>query len=275
MAGSNAGMTVDHEGRVFAIDDEGMPRSRSGFSVPLPRADKIVVMVNGFDYDPTEKGDDNPHRTLFEDWSRRVSAEDEEWRCFGFGWYSAELEPQSWLGSLIRGHWNPYRWGWELSEKAGGILAGVIHSHLRVEPQSEICIIAHSMGARVALCALGQLETGCVRRTLLLNGSEYSQTARRIARYTECSVLNVVVEADDVLGKLGRVFAPEAFIEAVVGQAGLLDPPDNWLDIRLDDEATRDRAKESGYADLQGDNPDRIADHWYSYTHDPNWGLFP
>ena len=276
MVGICAGMTVDHEGRIFAIDGNGMPRRRSGFSVPLPRADKIIVMVNGFDFDPTEESEDNPHQTLFRDWSGRLSDDggDEGWQCFGFGWYSAELEPQSWLGGLIRGHWNPYRWGWELSEKAGGILAQAIDSRVQDNPEGEVCIIAHSMGARVALCALGQLECGRVSRALLLNGSEYSQTAKRVACYTACTVLNVVVESDDVLDKPGSVFAPEAFIDAVVGQKGLCEPPENWLDFRLDDEDVRSRAAKAEYEDLQGDNPERIADHWYSYTHEPNWDLF-
>ena len=270
-----AGMTVDHEGRIFAIDDEGMPRRRSGFSVPLPRADRVVVMVNGFDFDPTEGGDDNPHKTLFKDWNKRLSdAEAGAWQCFGFGWYSAELEPQSWLGGVFRGHWNPYRWSWELAHQAGGILAEAIDTHMRSCPDSKVCIMAHSMGARVALGALRQLDCGRVWRTLLLNGSEYSQTAKTIAGHTACKVLNIVVEADDVLDKLGSVFAPEAFIKAVVGQKGLLDPPKNWLDFRLDDEETRTWAERKGYKNLRGDNPDRIADHWYSYTHECNWVLF-
>ena len=26
--------------------------------------------------------------------------------------------------------------------------------------------------------------------------------------------------------------------------------------------------------ELRGDNPVRMADHWYSYTHEPDWNLF-
>ena len=268
------GMTVDHEGRVFAIDDQGMPKSRSGFTISLPSARHIIIMVNGFDYDPTETGEDNPHRTLFVDWSDNIHAfAAHEWECFSFGWYSAELQPASWMGGLVRGYWNPYRWGWELAGKAGGILAKTIEPRLD-DSGSDIRIIAHSMGARVVLTALAQLPRSSVKRVLLLNGSEYSQTAWVVAHYTEAHVLNVVVEADDVLSKLGSVFAPQEFIESVVGQSGLADSPDSWLDIRLDHPEVQRRASACGYDELRGDNPKKIADHWYTYTHKPNWKLF-
>ena len=250
-----SGLTVDHEGRVFAINKKGMPKARSGFSVPLPSTSKILIMVNGFDYDPTESGDDNPHKTLFKEWESKFREQvSNEWECFGFGWYSAELEPSSWLGGLIRTHWNPYRWGWELAGRAAGILAQTIQSRLNTS-NDEICIIAHSLGARVTLSALAQLPRDSVRRVLLLNGSEYSQSSKVVATYTDSTVLNVIVKADDVLNKLGSVFAPEAFIKSVVGQSGIENPPDNWLDICLDDPNVQERASAAGYKNLQGRQP--------------------
>ena len=87
-------------------------------------------------------------------------------------------------------------------------------------------------------------------------------------------MLNVTVRADDVLNKLGSVFAPEAFIKSVVGQSGIENPPDHWLDICLDDEGVQERASAASYKNLRGDNPNNIADHWYSYRHADNWPLF-
>ena len=199
---------------------------------------------------------------------------DEDLECFGFGWYSAELELSSTVGGLIRGHWNPYRWSWELAGKAGGILANIVDRHTRGAKDREVYFVAHSMGVRVALSALHQLCKSQVKRSLLLNGSEYSQTAKVIAYHTRCKVLNVIVEEDDILSKLGSVFAPEAFIKDVVGQSGLIGPPKNWLDFRLDDKCVQEKARGCGYACLRGDNPDSWADHWYSYKHEPNWRLF-
>lgn len=266
------GLTVDADGRVFSIDKRGMPESRSRGFVPLPSTDKIAILVNGFDYDPTQKNSDNPHQTLFKNWSDNIRTyASEDWQCFGFGWYSAELEPLSLLSGISRGHWNPYRWAWELAGKAGGILANIIDSRRNDSP-CEICIVAHSLGARVVLSALRQLDPITVDRVLLLNGSEYSQTAKVIATYTRSHVLNVVVKADDVLGKLGTLFAPEAFIRAVVGQSGISNPPQTWLDINLDDSHVQSLVAE--YNDLRGDNPNGIADHWFTYTHLPNWLLF-
>lgn len=107
------GMTVDHESRIFAIDNDGMPKSRSGFQVSLSKDAPTLIMVNGFDFAPTEDGTDNPHRELFEkQWRPEISKFiNLPWQVFGFGWYSAELEPSSWAGAVLHGRWNSYRWG--------------------------------------------------------------------------------------------------------------------------------------------------------------------
>ena len=276
------GLTINHRGRVFSINSKGRPQARSGSFVALPSVNNILIMINGFDFDPTEKGRDNPHLKLFPYWEENLrSCMEENWAYFGFGWYSAELELSSWIGGALRAHWNPYRWAWELAGNAGGILAQTIQRRLVDEASNgdesisaTICIIAHSLGVRVALSALTQLPAVSVNRILLLNGSEYSQTSKVIANYTNAEVLNCTVNSDDVLNKLGSVFAPEAFIKAVVGQSGIELSPSNWVDFCLDDQDVQTRAANSGYDNIRGDNPTKIADHWYSYNHDGNWPLF-
>lgn len=269
------GLTVDHNGRMFSIDKTGRLNRRSGEPL-LPQKKQIVIFVNGFNFDPTEIGDDNPHQTLFPNWRARLlgTRNSTDLECFGFGWYSAELEPSSAFGGFIRGHWNPYRWSWELAGKAGGILAKMVDRHVNGSEGREVYFVAHSIGVRVALSALHQLCESSVKRSLFLNGSEYSQTAKVIACHTRSKVLNVIVEEDDILDKLGSVFAPEAFIKDVVGQSGLIEPPNNWLDFRLDDRRVQEKAQACGYGCLRGDNPDSWADHWYSYEHEPNWKFF-
>ena len=275
-------MTLDHESRVFDIDDNGRQKKRSGFNVPISTEVPTVIMVNGFDFDPTEEGEDNPHQALFKDeWRPEIGKfADPDWDVFGFGWYSAELEHSSWAGTLLHGRWNPYRWGWDLAERAGGILAKTIgwdEGLDRPTPKQtlpDVYIIAHSLGSRVALEALGQLQPNRVKRMLLLNGAEYSQTAKRVSAYSEAEVLNITVDTDDVLQKMGTVFAPEAFISSVVGRSGIMNPPDRWFDIQLDDRKLQKKALAAGYEDIRGNNPKKYMDHCYSYLHKPNWRLF-
>ena len=83
-----------------------------------------------------------------------------------------------------------------------------------------------------------------------------------------------MVDADDVLHKLGSVFAPEAFIQSVVGRSGIQNAPRHWLDLQLDGVGVKSDAAMALYPGLRGDNPDKLMDHWYSYLHKPNWKLF-
>ena len=121
---------------------------------------------------------------------------------------------------------------------------------------------------------MGQLQANRVKRVLLLNGAEYSQTVKRVSADSEAEVLNVTVNTDDVLQKMGTVFAPEAFISSVSGRSGIMNPPDRWLDIQLYDNKLQKKAAAAEYDDLQGNNPKKYMDHWYSYLHKPNCRLF-
>ena len=67
----------------------------------------------------------------------------------------------------------------------------------------------------------------------------------------------------------------------VVGSASFV----NWYNAHLKDSETRPdifldgkdfqkRARDAGYPNLRGNNPDHMADHWLSYSHDSNLGFF-
>ncbi|MGF1560773.1 MAG: hypothetical protein ACFB3T_01190 [Geminicoccaceae bacterium] len=274
------GLSLDAAGRIHAIDDDGMP---AGKLDRLPSLTKpTLIMVHGFNFDPFERGGDNPHRNLFAELWRPQLAEIApirrgEWDVFAFGWYSGEVrEAEGWAGAWMNGRFNPYRWAWDLAENAGGVLADLIGWGPEDDPARtypEIMVMAHSLGSRVALEALHQLPPHRVSRVLLLNGAEYAQTAKVVAAYTRADVMNIHVRTDDVLDKLGETFAPERFMAAVVGRDGIRQPPPHWVDVQLDSPDTQTYGRRFGL-ELEGDDPREYSDHWYSYKHVPNWRLY-
>jgi hypothetical protein len=279
-------LTVDDNGELFRADDRGLPARTVKGPPQLSGEKPVIILVNGFNFDPTEDGKDNPHQTLFaQKWRPMLEMIPEvargDWDVVSFGWYSAELELPSWIRAWVYGRRNPYRWGWDLALRAAGTLAHVIgwdeglERTTRPRPTlAEVTLIAHSLGSRVVLAALRQLQPLRVRRVLLLNGAEYSQTARVTAAYTHAQVLNIVVQSDEVLKTFGRTFAPERFIDNVVGRDGIIGPPPHWADVQLDSPAVQAKAAAAGWPDLQGNRSGARLNHWHSYEHAPNWALY-
>jgi hypothetical protein len=279
-------LTLDASGALYAADARGLPALHIAPSALKPVSRPSVILINGFNFNPSLDNDDNPHRGLFtKRWLPHLMHLPHIARgnadLLGFGWFSAELKISSWVRAWLNGRYNPYRWGWDLAKKAAGVLSLVIgwdpglDDPRHLQPQlPPVDIIAHSLGVRVALAALRQVQPHRIRRVLLLNGAEYSQTARVVAAYSQAEVLNVVVQDDDVLALLGRAFAPEHFIAKVVGRDGIIGPPRHWADVTLDDPQVQARAASAGWPDLEGNCPNQRSDHWYSYEHAPNWALF-
>lgn len=279
-------LTLDAKGELFSADVDGRPGRRVDTRELTIAPRPMVVLINGFNFNPGDDNDDNPHRGLFgKQWRPHLSRLPDiaagRTDLLAFGWFSAEMSLRSWLRAWMNGRYNPYRWGWDLAEKAAGVLASVIGWDPGLDDPIDprptlppVDLIAHSLGARLALGVLRQVQPGRVRRVLLLNGAEYSQTGKVVAAYSRAQVLNIVVRADDVLAMLGRVFAPERFVAKVVGRDGIIGPPRHWADVVLDDPLVKQRAAAAGWPDVEGNAPQSRWDHWFSYTHAPNWALF-
>lgn len=225
-----------------------------------------LIMVHGYQFDPRKKGKRNPHTSVFDEWSAMLGMGH---RCFGFGWFSVPRTFMSTMRSWFGKKTTNYHRAWHLATAAGRQgLARVLEAS-PMPPD----ILCHSLGSRVVMQALNENKgMHAPRMVLILNGADYAESAARTAQmYPGTKFYNVVVEADQVLSVGGALGAPGHFYEGVLGQVGLgKDAPLNWVDIVLDnDEVKAWVHMEFGFR-VEGDNPLRISDHWYTYTNDNN-----
>ena len=268
------------DGELYHITSEGLPRK-----VPLKRPWTIltssegripVIIIHGYRYDPRARSTDNPHYlcqsslgkiSTFGLWRRDLIPDRSS---LGFGWYSVPAGFRAILQAWSHGRYNTYRWAYDLADDAGQALARVI---LAVGGPCDL--LCHSLGSRVVIKALQTESSLPVRNVLFMNGAELSSVAYpTILANPHVRFVNLVVSEDDVLSKLGSVFAPKGGLYTpVIGRAGLDGKIlGNWIDVVLDDPEVQIWGARNGWA-LRGDNPDSIGDHWFTYKHKGNRGL--
>ncbi|QDC10430.1 alpha/beta hydrolase [Oceanicola sp. D3] len=204
-------------------------RLRSALEEAAPNA-PIAVLVHGFQYSPHDPAH-SPHHSLYglseaHGWPARLGhgAADAP-ICLGFGWESR--------GSI----WGAYH----RAPRAGRALAELVDLAANLAPERRITLVAHSLGARVALQALPHLAPGAARRAILLAAAEYRHRAEAAA---DCPAghaadfLNVTSAQNlpfDLL--LEYAFAPTRPGRHAMGR-GMGHLP-GWSDLRLTCPATR------------------------------------
>ncbi len=267
------------DGLVYHLDKDKRPKggglSPSMFSWNRLRgeSDIPVILIHGFGYDPWKNNDNNPHfvgplgeASTFGIWNRDLVPDRS---VIGLGWYSV---PPGFINlgkSLWNGRWNRYRYAWDLAWEVGTVLS-VMLRHL----DGPVDILCHSLGSRVALAALAQERDLPIRNMVLMNGAEFAKPARiQAMENKDINFVNLVVKADEVLAKLDTNFAPVSGEGPPIGLEGLEGAsPENWSDILLDDSDVQAWGASRGWH-LQGDNPKKYADHWFTYRHEGNHGL--
>lgn len=220
-----------------------------------------VLMIHGYNHDPKVKIND-----AFPVWEEML----EGWECIRHPWFSAVQGRGSDVWKAFKA-WvrNPY-----------GLLPNTYtwaYSRLAPEAAKKILpfdgakydIIAHSLGTRVALLAVAE-NPHWFRRVMLLNGAETSSEAIRLmAMAPEVEFINVAVEDDDILRKMGAVMSPKVGYDPCIGN-GMDVVPENCLQVVLDDP---DDPIHTRFHDLEGDNPDSWGDHFWSFMCQKNWPL--
>ncbi len=198
-----------------------------------PRA-PVIVMVHGYGHDPARPGL-SPHARLFggaEGWAARLGADRGglEPLCIGFGWTSRGTVWRAW-GDASR-----------VAVPLAGLISRVAATGRRVH------LVAHSMGARVALHGLAHAPAGSVGRVVLLTGAALrSDAAVALASPAgrRAEVVNVTSRENDVF---------DAAVEIATGWAdrsigdGLAPARPNWLDLQIDAPAARAGLSRLGYA---------------------------
>jgi pimeloyl-ACP methyl ester carboxylesterase len=239
----------------------------------LPPAAPIVILVHGYKFDPADPAKD-PHRSLFSLADRRPCWKVRSWPhglglaggpdsglAIGFGWPAAEAHLPALLSEGRTGFARVY----DRAAEAGADLAALLARIARPAPWRRIDIVAHSLGARVALAALPHLERA-PGRIVLLGAAEFDARALEHLAAGPArapAIYNVTARANDIYDLMFETFAPRrSWRERAVG-LGLRARLPNWLDLQLDSPAVTDWVNARGIALAP---PSARLCHWSFYT---------
>jgi pimeloyl-ACP methyl ester carboxylesterase len=251
---------------------------REGLAESLPAGKApIVVLVHGYKFHP-ERPDADPHRSLFslrpEGDRRRIRswpeglgfAEDagESGLCVGFAWPASAPH----LESLWRTGRTGFALVYDRAGECGAELAELVALLQELAPGRPVDILAHSLGARVALGALRHLEEP-PGRLVLLGAAEFDSRAREalagVRTPAPPQIYNVTARANELFDLMFETFAPRRdWGERAIGM-GLQTELPSWLDLEFDRADVTDWINERGIALTA---PPAGPCHWSFYTRD-------
>lgn len=223
----------------------------------LPLGAPIVVMVHGFRFAP-DAGQHCPFGHIFAlhpiatddptaiSWPKHLGLR--AGLTIGFGWEGRGFLPVVNHRAVLAGR--------GLAE-----LATLIR---QIDPRRRLDVIAHSMGARVALAALHWARSGDFRRLILLAGAETRRPARRAMQTPAgraAQVINVTSRENDLYDFLYE-WGAKAGLDTAIGQ-GLGAAFHNWLNLPIDQPETLNALTRLGYP---LPNPPKRFCHWSPYT---------
>lgn len=247
--------------RGLSIDAQRMRRKLDR----LPPGAPVVVMVHGWRYAPGFARD-CPHGSILSldpqpgdrravSWPRHLGLDGSQGLGIALGW-NAKCDP--WRAHLRAG-----RTGVALAQ-----IASMVHSHSGRPVQ----VIAHSMGARVALSALRHVAPGHICRMILLAAAE-TRTQALAALATPAGqtveVINVTTRENDLFDasfEWGIHFGLRTSIGQGLGQAQT-----GWHDLWIDQ--TRTLVGLAALGHPFADQPRRIC-HWSPYLRLGTIGLY-
>ncbi|MEO1680152.1 MAG: alpha/beta hydrolase [Pseudomonadota bacterium] len=243
----------------------GAARKRLARAVDaLPDGAPVIVLIHGYKFSP-RLDEHDPHTHILSldprscwkavSWPRQLglgAGRGPEPLCVALGWEAR--------GSL----WQAYT----SAAAAGAGLAELINLVRIRRPGRPVHVLAHSLGARVALTALPHLRPGAMGRVVLLAAAEMRSRAASLldtpaGRALE--VLNVTSRENDLFDyMLEWLVAPHRWGDRALGQ-GLGQasaPTPRWLDLPIDHDGTRGALAALG---LPIPPADRRICHWSVY----------
>lgn len=225
----------------------------------LPKGAAVTIMIHGYRFAPGAQGHD-PHAHIL----------------------SQTPDPGCWKAISWPRHLHLHRagaglgigFGWpargrlgQVAARAfaiGAVLADLIAQIRDHRPDLSVNMIAHSLGARVALAALQGLRAGDVARLVLLSGAEYRSHARAAMASPAggCArVLNVTSGENALFDMIFRLCVPAPTLWDRALAAGITDQA-RWSDLSIDRADTR--AALQGLGIRIGVPQGRVC-HWSTY----------
>lgn len=212
----------------------------------VPADAPIVIMIHGYRFHPGIAQVD-PHRLLFShrpdrtgwkirSWPGGLGFDEHDGRsglAIGFAWPAREKH----LPSLLKRRCTGFAAVYDRAAFYGFRLAELVRMVQRLAHGRSIDVIAHSLGARVALCALRHLET-VPERMILLGAAEFDARAREHVQARAGAgtpqIYNITARANDFYDVMFETFAPRRrWSDRAVGLGPVRDLP-QWLDIQID-----------------------------------------
>ncbi len=250
----------------LTMTDHGLAAAPGALQAALDRTPPgapVVAMIHGYRYIPGHPRHD-PHRQILSirpdlggprtiSWPRHLGLH-LHGLGLAIGWDAA--------GRLCVAHARAADTGTALARVADRLAEGGRTLHL----------IAHSLGARVALFALASARPGAIGRVILLSAADLSTTADAALR----SPAGRRAEVINITGRENRLFDLifERMIRARADRAlgrGLPDAPANWLDLPLDCPGTRAGLSRLGHRIAA---PALPVCHWSGYLRPGAFALY-
>lgn len=235
----------------------------------LPAGAPVVVMIHGYKHSPSTPGH-SPHSHMLSLAPTRGGRSLSWPKHLGFG------RGNSGEGLAVAFGWEARGTIWQAYRSAGraGVALGRLIRLLRERREGPVDAIAHSLGARVTLGALAALPARSVGRAVLLSGAEFrsvAEAAMATPAGAAAEILNVTSGENAVFDLMFERFlqGPASFDRAI--GAGLARPRGNWVDLRIDCEATRAHLGTLGF---RIPPPARAVCHWSGYMRPGIFGVY-
>ncbi|MCU4653826.1 lysophospholipase [Roseibacterium sp. SDUM158016] len=225
----------------------------------LPEGRPVTVLIHGYRFSPHDPASD-PHRHILSLAPRRDCWKAISWPRhlhldrpgadlgIGFGWAATGGLP----AVAARAH------------EAGADLAAMMRVIRSIRPDLPLQLMAHSLGARVALSALRSAPEGAVRRIILIAGAEYRDAAADALAApgaARTDVLNVTSGENAPFDLVFRLAVRPARLSDRPLSAGLADVA-RWTDLPIDRPETRTALRALGHRIRA---PQTRVCHWSGY----------
>ena len=231
----------------------------------LPPGVPVPILIHGFRYAPGTPGRD-PHDLILSaspnalprgdiSWPQQLGVSDIDGRfAISFGWQAG--------GSFWQARAEAAR--------AGLALAALITRIRALSPGRRVTVLAHSLGARVAMSALPATSAGDLSRVVMLYPA-LLRSEIEVALATEagrtCEMINVTSRENRIFDLIVALLASGG-LRRPTGR-GLGDDVPGWVDLPLDCRRTLDHLDRIGFPIAARSRP---VCHWSSYLRP---GLFP